>query len=79
MVYSLSKDEDVLVRQKERKDKLKKFDKEYSTQYTPEKDYLQQNGIMPSFIKIVDDVITYKYTKTSKLFSLLAVYYRKYD
>lgn len=79
MVYSSSKDEDVLVRQKERKDKLKKFDKEYSTQYTPEKDYLQQNGIMPSFIKIVDDVITYKYTKTSKLFSLLAVYYRKYD
>ena len=79
MVYSSSKDEDVLVRRKERKDKLKKFDKEYSTQYTPEKDYLQQNGIMPSFIKIVDDVITYKYTKTSKLFSLLAVYYRKYD
>lgn len=58
---------------------MKKFDKEYATQYTPEKDYLQQNGILPSFIKIVDDVITYKYTKTSELFSLLAVYYKKYD
>ena len=58
---------------------MKKFDKEYATQYTPEKDYLLQNGIMPSFIKVIDNVITYKYTKTSRLFKLLAAYYQKYD
>ena len=30
---------------------MKKFDKEYSTQYTPEKEYLWSIGIKPSFIK----------------------------
>jgi RPA family protein len=54
---------------------MKKFDKEYSTQYTPEKDYLLQNGIKPSFVKIINEVTTYKYTKTSELFKLLAIFY----
>lgn len=54
---------------------MKKFDKEYSTQFTPEKEYLLQNGIMPSFIKIINEVTTYKYTKTSELFRLLTIFY----
>lgn len=54
---------------------MKKFDKEYSTQYTPEKEYLLKYGIKPSFVKEINEVTTYKYTKTSKLFKLLAIFY----
>ena len=52
-----------------------KFDKEYSTQYNPEKEYLLSIGIRPSFIKIINSVTTYKYTKTSELFKALAYFY----
>lgn len=55
---------------------MKKFDKEYSTQYSPEKDYLLKNGIGPSFVKVVDNVTTYKYTKTTELFRLLSLFYK---
>ena len=55
---------------------MKKFDIEYSTQYTPEKDYLLKNGIKPSFVKVIDNVTTYKYTKTSELFKLLSIFYK---
>lgn len=54
---------------------MKKFDKEYFTQYTPEKIYLQNNGIYPSFVKVINGVTTYKYTKSSRLFELLAIFY----
>ncbi|MCR2050652.1 hypothetical protein NSB25_25805 [Acetatifactor muris] len=54
---------------------MKKFDKEYSTQYTPEKEYLLNKGIKPSFVKVVSGVTTYKYTKTSKLFEALMSFY----
>ena len=54
---------------------MKKFDKEYSTQYTPEKEYLLSKGIKPSFVKVVSGVTTYKYTKTSKLFAALMSFY----
>lgn len=56
---------------------MKKFDKEYSTQYTPEKDYLLENGIAPSFVKVIDGVTTYKYEKNSHLFELLTIFYKK--
>ena len=56
---------------------MKKFDKEYSTQYTPEKEYLLKNGIAPNFIKSINGVTTYKYTKTSKLFEVLTFFYLK--
>lgn len=56
---------------------MKKYDIEYSTQYTPEKEYLLQNGIRPSFVKVIDDVTTYKYKKTSELFRLLEIFYAK--
>ena len=55
---------------------MKKFDKEYSTQYSPEKDYLLRNGIKPSFVKIIDNVTTYKYIKTAELFRLLSLFYK---
>lgn len=35
---------------------MKKFDKEYSTQYTPEKEFLFKCGITPSFVKVVNPV-----------------------
>ena len=54
---------------------MKKYDKEYFTQYTPEKEYLMQNNIKPSFVKNVDGVTTYKYTKTAELFKLLSYFY----
>lgn len=54
---------------------MKKFDKEYSTQYTPEKNYLEKHGIEPSFIKVINEVTTYKYTKTPELFKTLMSFY----
>ena len=54
---------------------MKKFDKEYSTQYTPEKDYLLSRGIIPTYIKIINEVTTYKYTKSAKLFEALFYFY----
>lgn len=54
---------------------MKKFDKEYSTQYTPEKEYLLIRGIKPSFVKVINGVTTYKYAKTPELFSALVSFY----
>lgn len=55
----------------------KKFDKEYSTQYVLEKEFLKSNGIHPAFVKVVDGVTTFKYTKSKKLFDLLSIFYQK--
>ena len=54
---------------------MKKFDMEYFTQYTPEKEYLLTYGVKPSFVKVINGVTTYKYTKTPRLFQLLAIFY----
>ena len=51
------------------------WDKEYSTQYTPEMKYLQSKGINYSFVKEINGVTTYKYTKTSRLFEALMDFY----
>ena len=48
---------------------------EYATQYTPEKKFLWEHGIKPSFEKVINDVTTYKYKKTPELFKLLVVFY----
>lgn len=53
----------------------KKFDKEYSTQYVPEMKFLQEHGIRYSFVKEVNGVTTYKYTKTPQLFEILRIFY----
>lgn len=54
---------------------MKRFDKEYSTQFTPEKNYLESVGIKPAFIKVINEVTTYKYTKTPELFKALEFFY----
>lgn len=56
---------------------MKKWDKEYSTQYTPEKEYLLSIGIKPSFVKVIDGITTYKYTKNGELFKALSYFYAK--
>ena len=53
----------------------KKWDKEYSTQYTPEMKYLLSKGINYSFVKEIDGVTTYKYKKTPELFLTLVSFY----
>lgn len=55
---------------------IKKFDKEYKTQYLKEVDFLTDKGIRYAFVKRnVDDIRTYKYAKTKELFSALAEFY----
>ena len=54
---------------------MKKFDIEYSTQFTPEMKYLKQHGVRYDFVKVIDGVTTYKYKKTSELFKILAIFY----
>lgn len=56
-------------------EQVKKFDKEYSTQYTPEMKYLSDKGIRYTFVKDVNGVTTYKYTKTPELFKALMTFY----
>ena len=54
---------------------MKKWDIEYSTQYTPEKEYLLTVGIKPTFVKVINEVTTYKYKKTKQLFEALSHFY----
>ncbi|BFK11993.1 hypothetical protein F140042L4_21510 [Coprococcus phoceensis] len=53
----------------------KKWDKEYSTQYIPEMKYLKYKGTNYSFVKEINGVTTYKYTKTPELFLALVSFY----
>lgn len=55
---------------------MKKWDKEYSTQYTPEKEYLLTIGIKPTFVKVINEITTYKYKKTKQLFEALSKFYK---
>jgi glutaredoxin-related protein len=54
---------------------VKQFDKEYSTQYTPEMKYLESIGIKYNFVKVINEVNTYKYSKTPELFHALEIFY----
>ena len=53
----------------------KQWDKEYSTQFKKEVEYLKSKGIEYSFVKDVQGVTTYKYTKTPELFLALVSFY----
>lgn len=53
-----------------------KYDKEYSTQYLLEVDYLKSQGINPTFNKFIDEVKTFKYEKNNKLFKALERFYK---
>lgn len=52
-----------------------KFDKEYSTQWLEEKNWLSKHGIRYTFAKKIDGIDTYKYTKNLKLFKTLCSFY----
>ncbi len=52
-----------------------KFDKEYSTQYKKEVEYLDSLGIRYTFVKNISNISTYKYTKTPELFKALESFY----
>lgn len=52
-----------------------KFDKEYSTQWINEINYLNNHGIRHTFIKKINGISTYKYTKNYALFKCLADFY----
>ena len=54
---------------------MKKFDKEYATQFIDEVKFLQNKGIKYEFVKSVNGVDTYKYTKTKQLFLALYEFY----
>ena len=54
---------------------IKKFDKEYSTQYPKEMKYLENVGIRYSFVKEINGITTYKYSKTPELFKALEFFY----
>lgn len=56
---------------------MKRYDKEYSTQYLPEVEYLKTHGIRYTFVKVINGVSTYKYTKSPQLFRLLEIFYER--
>lgn len=53
-----------------------RFDKEYSTQWIDEKNWLSKYGIRYSFVKIINGINTYKYPKTFELFKCLSDFYQ---
>ena len=54
---------------------MNKFDKEYFTQWVEEMKWLKEHGIRYTFVKYIDGITTYKYTKNRKLFLALAEFY----
>ena len=57
----------------------RKYDHEYQTEWIKEKEYLSQNGIRYTFVKLINGVSVYKYEKTETLFNLLAQFYRELE
>ena len=57
---------------------IKKFDKEYGTQYPIEYLFLKESGINYTFVKTDNNGLTvWKYKKTEALFLALAKFYKK--
>lgn len=52
------------------------FDMEYSTQVKQEVEFLKKCGIRYTYVKRINKIPVYKYTKTEKLFDALKVYYK---
>ena len=56
---------------------MKKFDKEYATQWIEEVEWLKNHGVRYVFVKTDENnVTTYKYKKTSELFKSLMYFYK---
>lgn len=56
---------------------MKKFDKEYSTQWALEYLYLKESGIPFTFVINENGINTWKYKKTYELFNALAKFYKQ--
>ena len=57
--------------------RMKKFDKEYSTQWIKEVEWLKEKGIRYTFVKTdKNNLTTYKYKKTTELFNALSDFYK---
>lgn len=54
----------------------KLFDLEYSTQNRKEVLYLRSCGIKYTYVKRINDIPLYKYTKCKELFDALRIFYR---
>lgn len=53
-----------------------KFDKEFSTQYYKEVEFLEQHGVKYTFVKTLENGISvFKYKKDANLFRLLSEFY----
>lgn len=59
----------------------KAYDKEYSTQFRREMEYLQERGFTPTYVRRGGEyhIPTYKYTKTAQLFHAVADFYEQYN
>lgn len=57
----------------------KRFDREYSTSFHGEVEYLKIHGIRYEFVKLIDDISIYKYKKTPELFHTLESFYMLFD
>lgn len=55
------------------------FDKEYATSYRSEVKWLAEHGIRYEFVKNINTISTYKYKKNSKLYELLAKFYKNLE
>lgn len=55
------------------------FDKEYNTQFTKEVQFLKQHNIRYSFVKIINGITTYKYSKSAELFYWLSIFYENIE
>lgn len=58
---------------------ISKFDKEYSTQFKHEVEHLKACGIYYTFVKTIDNISTYKFTKSKALFEALALFYERLE
>lgn len=54
-----------------------KFDREYSTTYVKEKQFLDICGVRYAFVKTVNGATTFKYKKTPYLFECLSKFYKQ--
>ena len=55
---------------------MNKFDNEFSTQWVEEMKWLKEHGVKYTFVKVINGITTYKYTKTNELFRLLQEFYK---
>jgi hypothetical protein len=53
-----------------------KFDAEYPCQWSKENQFLTEHGIRYAFVKTIDGVTTWKYTKNLALFETLCLFYK---